>query len=147
MLDKRLLSKLKSYGLSDSIISWIKAFLCNRKQRVRIKGKFSRWHNVFSGIPQGSILGPLLFIIYINDLADECEGCADTFLFANDAKIFKHIGSIDDEHLLQYTCDIVSGWSERWLMPLNVKKCTVLRIGKENKDIDNNYLIKVTGIS
>jgi hypothetical protein len=144
---KRLLSKLKSYGLSDNIISWIEAFLCNRQQRVKIKGKFSKWHKVFSGIPQGTILGPLLFIIYINNLADECEGYANTFLFADDAKIFKHISSMEDKLTLQLTCDIVCKWSERWLMPLNAKKCTVLRIGKENIDIDSNYLIKVRGIS
>ena len=118
---KRLLSKLKSYGLSDNIISWIEAFLCNRQQRVKIKGKFSKWHKVFSGIPQGTILGPLLFIIYINNLADECEGYANTFLFADDAKIFKNVSSMEDELTLQLTCDIVCKLSERWLMTLNAK--------------------------
>jgi hypothetical protein len=143
----RLLSKLKSYGISEEIIAWIKKFLCNRKQRVKIKGKFSKWHKVLSGIPQGSVLGPLLFIIYINDLAESCEGHASTYLFADDTKIFQHIRSQADKQILQETCDIMGRWSEKWLMPLNVKKCAVLRIGKENKGIDSNYCIKVKDIS
>ena len=140
---ERLLSKLRSYGISEDIIAWIKKCLCCRKHRFKIKGKFSKWFKVLSDIPQGSVLGPLLFIIYINDLAEACEGHASTFLFADDAKIFQHIKSQVDKHKLQQTCDTMGTWSERWLMPLNAKKCTILRIGKDNKGVDNNCCIKV----
>jgi len=144
---KRLISKLQSYGISADIISWIKDFLCNRRQRVRIDGKFSAWHRVLSGIPQGSVLGPLLFVIFINDLAEACEGLADIYLFADDAKIFRHIKSPADNLTLQQTCDIVCNWSQRWLMPLNVTKCVLLRMGSDSKDGDFKYSIKVKDVT
>jgi hypothetical protein len=139
---KRLLSKLQAYGITDEIVAWIKDFLCNRNQRVRVNGKFSTWHKVLSGIPQGSVLGPLLFIIYINDLVALCEKNANIFLFADDAKLFKHVSCPSDQVSLQQACNALSSWSDQWLMPLNVNKCTLLRIGKINNlvNYDDYYL-------
>jgi len=65
--------------------------MCYRKQRVKINGCYSEWTDVISGIPQGTILGPVLFIIYINDLPQTCEQFARIYLFADDAKLFKHV--------------------------------------------------------
>ena len=70
---RRLISKLKSYGINSGIIKWIEAFLLARKQTVRINSSLSEWQSAISGIPQGSVLGPLLFVIYINDMPDLIE--------------------------------------------------------------------------
>jgi len=79
---KRLISKLSSYGLNEDILSWIEAFLNNRKQRVCLKGIFSDWVPVGSGIPQGSLLGPILFSIYIDDLVKHINYGSDLYLYA-----------------------------------------------------------------
>jgi len=88
---KRLISKLSSYGLNKELIQWITAFLINRKQRVRINNVFSDWADADSGIPQGSLLGPVLSIIYINGLIEYCHCGSELYLYADDAKVFKHI--------------------------------------------------------
>ena len=102
---RRLLSKLKSYKIHNSIIEWIKNFLSGRKQRVRVDGEFSSWADVLSGIPQGSILGPLLFIIFINDLVDFSENNLKLYLFADDAKLYRHIKDVSDVDNLQRGID------------------------------------------
>ena len=131
---KRLLSKLKSYKINGNIIKWIESFLLSRKQRVKINGVFSNWQNVLSGIPQGSVLGPLLFIIYINDLVEVCSQGSRLFLYADDAKIFKHISNDFDKVDLQSDLDSVKQWSDTWLLKLNEKKCKVISYGKEPLD-------------
>ena len=97
---KRLIKILKYYSLPLKVIDWIKSFLTNRKQRVLVNGIASGWHDVISGVPQGSILGPILFVIYINTLFDVVQH-SDLFLFADDNKLFKIIFNDEDTVLLQ----------------------------------------------
>ena len=120
---KRLISKLYAYKINSDVIRWIKAFLFNRRQRVRINGFFPFWREVISGIPQGSILGPLLFIIFINDLLEKCNNGSELFLYADDAKLFRHISCDNDIDLLQKDLLDIQSWMNKWLLKLNVTNC------------------------
>ena len=85
---QRLLFTLNSYGISGKVLQWIANFLRDRKQRVVLNGYKSSWTNVLSGVPQGSVLGPLLFLIYINDLPD-CIESSSVRIFADDLKLYQ----------------------------------------------------------
>ena len=92
---KRLIKLLSYYGICDPVLSWIRDFLSNRKQQVSVNGCKSETFDVISGVPQGSVLGPLLFIIYINSMIEKA-GTAEIFLYADDLKIYKEIASEED---------------------------------------------------
>ena len=124
----RLLGKLKAYGIDGTILAWIEAFLTGRTQVVKVNGEDSFSAPVLSGIPQGSVLGPLLFVIYINDLPETIS--SDVFLFADDTKIFREIASVNDSAALQRDIDSLEEWTKKWLLDFNVKKCHVLTLGK-----------------
>ena len=124
---RRLLTKLEAYGVNGSILHWIKAFLSNRKQRVVVRGALSEWSTVTSGVPQGSVLGPILFIIYVNDLPD----CIQSYLgiFADDTKLYRPICSSEDSSILQEDIDATLQWCDTWLSFLNLPKCHYSTIG------------------
>ena len=131
----RLLEKIKAYGINGEIFNWIKNFLNNRKQRVKVNGIFSNWQDILSGIPQGSVLGPILFVIYINDLPD----LVDSFihLFADDTKMFNSI--LNDNDVANFQDDIFNlcSWSKKWQLQFNTSKCKVMHLGSNNNK--NNY--------
>jgi len=132
--------KLYSYGISDQLILWIKDLLLHKSQRVKINNEFSAWHSVISGIPQGSVLGSLLFVIFTNDLPDTCSDFAEIFLFTDDAKLFRHVKYTEDSAVLQRSCDRLFQWSNQRLLRLNVDKCKVLSIGLRNTTDFTYYL-------
>ena len=124
---KRLYNKLKSYGITDPFLGWIQNFLKERTQRVMINGTASAWEKVTSGIPQGSVLGPILFIIYINDIVEEIS--SRIYLFADDTKLFRVIKQEYDREILQSDIDKLVNWSETWLLSFHPDKCKVMNIG------------------
>ena len=113
-----LIFKLKQNGISGKLLNLIKDFLKNRKQRVVLNGQFSSWANVDAGVPQGSILGPLLFLVYINDLTNDLSSSAK--LFANDTSLFSVVFNVDaTAKELNDDLAKVQDWALRWKMSFN----------------------------
>ena len=118
--------KLHQYGIHGQVLNWIRAFLGSRTQRVVIDGEESDSVPITSGVPQGSVLGPILFLIYINDRPDEV--CSQVRLFADDTALYLTIESEDDGSALQNDLDILSKWKTRWDMEFNPTKCQVVHV-------------------
>jgi hypothetical protein len=134
---KRLLKKIKSYGIVGPTLNWIEDFLKNRSQKVMVNGAGSEWENITSGIPQGSVQGPILFVIYINDLPDTVE--SDSYLFADDTKIFRIIKGKDDKEILQDDLTKLEEWSDKWPLKFHPEKCKHMKIGKSKNEETNTY--------
>jgi hypothetical protein len=129
--------KLLAYGFGEKIRNWINSFLTNRKQRVVIGKIMSRWSRVRSGVPQGSVLGPVLFIIFINDLCDLISNPMK--LFADDSKIICKILDEYSTMSLQNDIDKLLDWTIKWKLLLNGEKCKIMHIGQNNPNA-NYYL-------
>ena len=125
-----LLHKMKSFGFNGTLLSWFSSYLSNRKQRVVIEGENSEWLPVVSGVPQGSILGPFLFILYINDMVSQVSDGSCVSLFADDAKVIRKIACRLDYILLQRDLNDLFNWSKIWLLNFNISKCKLLRIAR-----------------
>ena len=104
---RKLLLKLRAYGFGERLVSWVSAFLIGRKQRVVLGEQSSSWCDVDSGVPQGSVLGPLLFIIYINDLPDNLTHKFK--LYADDGKLLVELGTDRDNDDMQFDIDKIVG--------------------------------------
>lgn len=131
---QRLLVKLEGYGITGNVLNWILDFLSNRTQQVAVNGGKSASAPISSGVPQGSLLGPVLFIYYINDLPSVTEGIVK--IFADDTKAYSSIKSEADSHKLQQSINDITNWSEKWQLKFNSKKCKILHIGKNNPKLD-----------
>lgn len=121
-----LLFKLSKLNLDSNVIKWIECFLLNRTQFVSVNDHDSEPCPVTSGVPQGSVLGPLLFLIYINDLPDTVN--SSIRLFADDCVIYREIHNPSDTASLQTDLNNISTWCETWRMKLNVNKCKFMRV-------------------
>ena len=135
---KRLLKNLWGYGIREKVHIWIKEFLTDRSQKVVIEGKSSDSANISSGIPQGGVLGPILFLIFINDL----PGVILSFikLFADDAKLFGRVNIIMQGLTVQVSLDNSVDWAKLWKMNYHFKKCKHLHVG--NHDLNIEYTMQ-----
>ncbi len=131
----KFMFKIKQLGIAGNVHKWIEEnWLSNRKQRVVINRTAASWAPVTSGVPQGSVLGPVLFITYINDIDIGLNNF--TGKFADDTKIDNSVISDHDRQSLQDDLNKISAWSARWEMPFNVKKCHILQVGTRNLKYD-----------
>ena len=123
----RLIHKLKAYGLRENLVRWFKSFLSDRRQRVALGDAVSEWSEVTSGVRQGSVLGSILFILYINDLPDRINN--ESNLYADDSKIISILRNNTSRTTLHKDLDAVTEWTQNWLMKLNPSKCKVIHFG------------------
>ena len=134
---KHLLTKLKTYGITGKLLKWIENWLSGRKQRVVINGCSSNWINVTSGVPQGSVLSPILFLIFIDDIDNGIKSRISKF--ADDTKISMPTFNLENCNLLQNDINSLCEWAEKWQMSFNADKCNVIHFGSNN----TNYPYKM----
>ena len=135
----RLLEKCRGLGIEGNILGWIKSWLSGRKQRVVVNGQASSWGQVLSGVPQGSVLGPTLFLIYINDIDNAVDVTGSVLKkFADDTKWAMVVETEQDRQLFQRGLDNLVQWSIEWQMLFNVDKCHVIHMGRKNHEFSYN---------
>jgi len=125
----KLLFKLESCGLSGDLLDWCRSFLSNRSQSVRVGKCLSPSNMVTSGVPQGSVLGPIFFLVYVNDVVNVQSDC-NIHLFADDIKIYREISCPNDNVVLNSSLNCIAEWAATWQLSLNIDKCSVLSFGK-----------------
>ena len=131
--------KLHSYGIRSATLRWIQAFLGNRRQKVVVEGEESDSVPVTSGVPQGSVLGPILFLVYINDLPDDIV--SQVRLFADDTAIYLALENKSDSDKLQRDLDRLQTWEARWDMEFNPSKCQVVRVTSSRNPLQTQYIL------
>ena len=136
-----LMTKLEHYGISNGTHSWIKSFLKNRSQRVMVENNLSSSLPVLSGVPQGTVLGPLLFLIYINDMPETVSEGTKIRLFADDSLLYREIKSPKDSAILQEDLNKLQKWEGDSKMQFHPGKCQVIRITKKIKTISHDYTV------
>ena len=135
-----LIHKLKTFGFSDVLLQWFSNYLSDRYQNVVLDGISSDPTCVTSGVPQGSILGPFLFLLYTNDIGKNISNETNIVLYADDAKLLRPIHSINDCLSLQLDLDTLQNWSNIWKLSFNSNKCKVLSFSRSAK-VDFQYHI------
>jgi ribonuclease P/MRP protein subunit RPP40 len=136
---KRLMTKLRNYGIRGNTHKWIESFLVNRTQRVVVDGEASDWAEVQSGVPQGTVLGPILFLAFINDLPRSVK--SHTRLFADDCVIYRSVKAEEDCISLQEDLAKLEQWENTWCMSFNPDKCSTISITRKKKRLDHSYTL------
>lgn len=136
-----LLLKLRMIGIDTNVLRWLECFLTGRQQFVTANDTNSCLHPVVSGVPQGTVLGPLLFLIFINDLPNYVTSCIH--LFADDCVLYRELTTEADARAIQTDINNISSWCQTWQMTLNVKKCKFMRITRSTCNLPTYYLNSV----
>ena len=142
---QRLLYKINHYGVHGATLRWIESFLSGRTQQVVVEGQSSPSAPVTSGVPQGSVLGPLLFLLYINDMPSRVT--STTRLFADDSLLYCKIKTVEDTRTLQEDLRKLEQWESDWQMQFNPGKCEVIRISRRKNLIQATYQIHQQDLS
>jgi hypothetical protein len=128
----KLLTKLQAYGISGNLLQFISSFLTDRSQKTRVGQSLSTAVSLISGIVQGSCLGPLLFLIYINDTAAIFDERVKPKLFADDLKLYMTVKNDADRSMFQANLDKLGQWAKDWQLKISATKCCVLNIGRQS---------------
>ena len=137
---QRLLRKAAYYGVTGSLLKWLESFLKDRTQRVMVDGQSSDYCGVASGVPQGTVMGPILFLIFINDLPTVVDSPCK--LFADDLLIYRHISTREDQTILQQDLDKLASWELKWGMQFHPDKCENITITRKKKPLETNYSLR-----
>ncbi len=136
---RRLLEKAKHYGIRGNLAAWIDSFLSGRSQKVLLEGHSSSPASVTSGVPQGTVLGPILFLIYVNDIGQNID--CNIRLFADDCIVYKEISAVTDASKLQQNINLLMDWEQKWQMSFNIQKCHIMTISKKRSPLQFNYMM------
>ena len=137
----KLLHKLSSYGINGNLYFWISAFLSNRLQQVKVGSSLSSSCQVTSGVPQGSVIGSLLFNLFVNDVTDHLNSTSTAKSFADDIKIYTELINHDSNPNFQAQLDLIHQWSVCWQLPLSHSKCNLLCLGRRKTNHGAKFTI------
>ena len=138
----RLLTKLKYYRINITVCQWIQTWLTSRSQRVLVESESSESIPVTSGVPQGTVLGPLMFLLYINDITTNIS--SPLRLFADDCLLYNTINSQEDTDMLQQGLNQLCDWATTWQLNFNVTKCAVIRCTRSSSPVNVDYILNGT---
>ena len=141
VVHSKLIAKLSCYGIDPVLLSWISSFLSNRFQYVKVDKSYSSILPVISGVPQGSVLGPVLFILYVNDICTLAPVGATIKLFADDTKLYTVFNDRIPATCLQSCLTAIFDWSEHWQLKLSPSKCSVMHITTNAQCPTNNQFL------
>ena len=133
----KLLYKLNHYGIRNNTLNWIESWITNRTQQVVLNGATSNQVQVKSGVPQGTVMGSLMFLLFINDIAERTQ--SQVRLFADDCLVYRNINTNSDSLVFQRDLDLLCEWASQWQMRFNEKKCYILHITNRRKKREHTY--------
>ena len=130
---------MRYYGINEEFLNWISVWLIQSNQRVCVDGEMSGTKPVRSGVPQGTVLGPLCFLLYINDIGDLISPCSSIRLFVDDSLHYRTVNSTESCQQLQNDLIRLVEWSKQWQMTFHPTKCFILRVTKKRNPVIYNY--------